>query len=87
MLIMRNVHLISVQSWTYLFLFLFFCRYVVWIILLNVNAAKKDLFFTCLKRKETQNVSFAISLYVISIQHAWNTLPSPILPFGLVFKL
>ena len=54
---------------------------------LNVNAAKKDLFFTCLKTKETQNVSFAISLYLISIQHAWSTLPSPILPFGLVFKL
>ena len=54
---------------------------------LNVNAAKKDLFFTCLKRKETQNVSFDILLYLISIQHAWKTLPSPILPFGLVFKL
>ena len=37
---------------------------------LNVNAAKQDLFFTCLTRKETQNVSFAISLNVISIQHA-----------------
>ena len=26
-------------------------------------------------------------LKVLSIQHAWNTLPSPILPFGLVFNL
>ena len=43
------------------FLYLFFCCYVVWIILLKVNAAKKDLFFTCLKRKETQKVSFATS--------------------------
>ena len=44
------------------------------------KCGEKGLFFTCLKRKETQktqNVSFAISLYVISIQHAWNTLPSP----------
>ena len=46
------------------------------------------LFFSCLKGKETQNVSFAISLYFISIfQHAWNSLPSHILSFSLVFKL
>ena len=70
------------------FLYLFFRRYVVWIIRFKRNEAKKkDLFYTCLKRKETKNVSFAISLYLISIQHAWNTLSSPILPFGLVFKL
>ena len=30
---------------------------------------------------------FAISPYLISIQHACNTLPSPILPFGLVLAL
>ena len=37
---------------------------VVWfgLFFLNVHAAEKDLFFTCLKRKETQKVSFAISL-------------------------
>ena len=42
------------------FLYLFFRRYVVWIILFKWNEAKKDLFYTCLKRKETKNVSFAI---------------------------
>ena len=41
----------------------------------------------CLKREEMQKVSFAVSLYVIGIQHAWKTLASPILLFGLVFKL
>ena len=67
----------------------FFLFVVTWfgLLFLNVNAVKKDLFFTSLKRKETQNGSFVISLCVISIQHVWNTLPSSILPFGLVFKL
>ena len=62
---------------------------VMWfgLFFLNVNAAKKDLFFTCLKRKETQNVSFAISLYLISIQHAWNTLPYYLSVLSLSFKL
>ena len=68
------------------FLYLFFRCSAVCIIHLNVNAARRDLFHMS-EVKETQNGLLAISLYLISIQHAWNTLPSLILPFGLVFKL
>ena len=46
-------------------LYLFLLRFVAWIIHLKVNAAKNDLFFTCLKRKEKQKVSFCY----IAISH------------------
>ena len=50
---------------------------VMWfeLFFLNVNAAKKDLFFTCLKRKKTQNVSFAISVYYMDESVLLGTKP------------
>ena len=94
-----NLHISVEEIYKFVFLhveylFVFPCNLscifsfaVIWfgLFFLNVHAAKKDLFFICLKRKETQNVLFAILLYLISIQLVWNTLPLPILPFDLVF--
>ena len=39
------------------------------------------------RKSKCRKSCFALSAYFIIIQHMWNMLPSPILPFSLVFKL
>ena len=53
----------------------------VGLLFLNVNAAKKGsiLHINEEKRNAQQSVCYN-SIYLISIQHAWNTLPLHILP-------
>ena len=71
------------------FLYLSIRRYVVGIILLKVHAAKKDISFTCLKRKETQKVSL-LYCYISLVFSTCGPLylrPYYLLVLSLSFKL